>query len=117
MNISRTGNNVFIDGGKVAFIRPDGKLQMVSGKAALRPGVLEWFAPAKPSATSTPPSPATPSPDTKPRDIPPCPPMDPFAGDKTLEVIAWYAKHHPAEYKTRYAGRKHQSLPQSSIKP
>jgi hypothetical protein len=41
-------------------------------------------------------------------NIPPCPPEDPMAGDKTPEVVAWWFAHHPEQAAARYAGRKFQ---------
>lgn len=129
MNISQTDNEILIDGEKAGFIRKDGKLQMLAGNAKLRPKILAWM------EKSTPEPPAVkesltaqgasssqlrvepevshwePSPGTDiPRNpTPPCPPMNPMQGDKTPEVVAWYANHRPSEYKSRYAGRKHLS--------
>jgi hypothetical protein len=39
------------------------------------------------------------------RDIPPMPKKSMRLGDKTPEVVAWYKKYHPAEYKARYGIR------------
>lgn len=45
---------------------------------------------------------ATPS----PADVPPCPAEDLRYGDKTPEVVEWYRRYHPGEFKRRYEGRK-----------
>ena len=45
--------------------------------------------------------------DAKPaKRIPDCPPIDPAFGDKTLEVVQWWYKYHPAEAERRYGGRR-----------
>jgi hypothetical protein len=38
--------------------------------------------------------------------IPPCPPEDPAAGDKTPAVIAWWHRYHPEAAAVKYRGRK-----------
>lgn len=44
------------------------------------------------------------------KDIPPCPELDPVAGDKSQEIIAWWFTHHPEEAAKRYSGRKGHNL-------
>jgi predicted RNase H-like HicB family nuclease len=39
-------------------------------------------------------------------EIPPCPPEDPAAGDKTPAVIAWWHRYHPEAAAVKYRGRK-----------
>jgi hypothetical protein len=46
------------------------------------------------------------SPSAVTSDIPPCPPEDPAAGDKTPAVIAWWHRYHPEEAAARYKGRR-----------
>ncbi len=45
---------------------------------------------------------------TDPDAIPPCPPEDSSAGDKTPAVIAWWHRYHPEAAAARYKGRKFQ---------
>lgn len=40
------------------------------------------------------------------KGIPPCPPEDPSAGDKTPAVVRWWHTHHPEGAAQKYAGRK-----------
>jgi hypothetical protein len=43
-----------------------------------------------------------PSPKAKARDIPPMPKMSMQLGDKTPEVVEWFKKYKPEEYRARY---------------
>lgn len=47
-----------------------------------------------------------PTKDEIPKGLPPMPKVDPAAGDKTPEVVAWFKKYWPEEYALRYKGRK-----------
>jgi len=104
--IQRAEDNFFIDGEKVGFIHPNGKLQMLKGQSAHRPAIeaflgLEPAAPAAPAEVKDAPAKKSKG------EIPPCPPMDPTAGDKTPEVIAWWFKYKPDEAAVKYAKRRY----------
>jgi hypothetical protein len=116
--IIRADKNFFLDGEKIGFFRPDGKLQMTPGntehRAALEAFIKGEAAAPEPLPQPEPlPAPAPKSnkePRTKNQElatgIPPCPPMDPAAGDKTPAVIAWWFKYKPAEAAEKYKNRK-----------
>ena len=106
--IQRAEDNFFIDGVKVGFMHPNGKPQMLKGQAAHRPAIeafLKIDAAQPDNLPQTKPAPA-PAKKTK-GEIPPCPPMDPSAGDKTPEVIAWFFKYKPEEAAIKYAKRRY----------
>lgn len=107
MNITQTEEGFFVDGEKVAMIDKNGHLKMAKGHAAKREDIQAWQD-AQVEIEEAPEEQAEPEPrkPVKDKGIPPCPPSDPRAGDKTPEVVAWWFKYHPKEAESRYANRK-----------
>jgi len=106
-SIIRAENNIFLDGEKVGFIRPDGSLQMAKGQTAHRPAIEAFLghdSPETPKESPNLPIPKSPNPSSS---IPPCPPMDPMSGDKTPAVVAWYFKYKPEEAAVKYSKRRY----------
>ena len=113
-DIIRAEQNLFLEGEKVAFIKPDGKFQMLPGKAELRGRIEAWMEtnPDSNVGPSTPPAELTkPKPKAKVIDnlevIPPCPEMDPRMGDKTPAVIEWWHTYHPEAAAEKYKNRRY----------
>ncbi len=122
-SIIRANKNFFLEGEKIGFLRPDGKIQMTPGNAEHR-AALETFLkidaaqpvntplpqpdplPAPKKEKKAPSSSKLSAPRSELSSIPPCPPEDPYAGDKTPAVIAWYFKYKPDEAAEKYKNRK-----------
>jgi hypothetical protein len=114
-NIIRADKNFFLEGEKIGFLRPDGKIQMTPGNAEHR-AALETFLKidaAQPVNTPLPQPHPLPAPKMEKKastalstSIPPCPPEEPEAGDKTPAVIAWYFKYKPDVAAEKYKNRK-----------
>jgi len=87
----------------VATLKEDNALVLVPEWVKFRAPIVRFLnedAGRSPSAVYT--EGDEPSPKAKARDIPPMPKMSMRLGDKTPEVMEWFKKYKPEEYRARY---------------
>jgi hypothetical protein len=86
----------------VANVREDGALILVPEWQKFRPAVVRWLNAQDKAPTAIYVEGDEPAPGKPQRQIPPMPKKDLRLGDKTPEVVEWYRRYKPEEFRARY---------------